>query len=425
MALLGPAENLRGAAVWAHWAYVAAVLLTPWAWPRLLPYGMPGLQVADFVIAIACGLTVVAAALRRIPWRVGWFVLVLFAYFAWTVVSWAANGLKPIHALDELAHAEMCCLAWCTLALAGSSAAEFSKVLAAWLATGAIAALAGLVAGVLWLVGVETEFAGFIGSLPFGVIRIAGPTISPNLLAHLLLVPWVLFCCAPQAVSGVLRVGDRGLLALRVVVGVCLLLTFSRTVVAAALAALWWGLGRLNVRAGKRIAVVACAAVLALSGLFYIARYPPSIGERASVAASGPGLPGIRYRLLRQGLEAAYRRPVLGYGPGSRPLETPYWNGRRFIDVRMDAHNTWVNVTLKVGLVGLVLFLCVFALSLAYLRSKREDPNGLGTGLALCLSAFAFTGFSIDLEDLRWFWGVMGLAVAWAVVRPQRLTSPG
>lgn len=400
-------------AVWAHWAYVVAAVLAPWAWPRLLPPDQLGLQVGDFVVAVTAGLVVAAVVLRRLVWRPGAVDLALAVYLGWFVVSWAANGADLARIPHVLAAGELCCLAWCTRVLASQSERELHRLVGVWVLAAALAGLAGVTAALFWLAGFPSVFVGPLGDVPIPWVRAAGPTGHPNLLGSLLLVAWTFICVAPDQLARSLSLRSRGLTAVAVVVGVGFVLSFSRSLVAGGLVGLWWILGRSGVRWRARLVVLALAAAAGLGGLCSLAvRQPVPHAFRGNGLSPDPAGQGIRYRILKQGLTTACKRPIFGHGPGSRPVRVRYWVGNRYVGFHADAHNTFLNVALKGGVVGLAAFLLVLWAAFASCATRRPDPGGLVAACALCLAALIFTGFHIDLEDVRHFWAIIGLCAA-------------
>jgi O-antigen ligase/Flp pilus assembly protein TadD len=164
---------------------------------------------------------------------------------------------------------------------------------------------------------------------------------------------------------------------------------------------------------------LAGALVAATALLVLLATVSPLASRIRSVAdpKSGTG----RGRLIQWGrtIELIAERPVVGWGPETYAFVFP-----RFIDERFErtvgravipdrAHNVFLDVASATGLLGVVAYLGILALSAwALVRARLRNP--LTVGLAGACAAYVIQlQFSFPLADLdAVFWLLAGLLVA-------------
>jgi O-antigen ligase len=101
--------------------------------------------------------------------------------------------------------------------------------------------------------------------------------------------------------------------------------------------------------------------------------------------------------------------PVLGVGIGQyRAVADQYIFG----GVGNIAHNTYLSFLAETGLVGFVVFISLpLAIFVRVLRSKR-DGNTFAPLLALGLAAVAVQAFTLNLENSRALWALLGIGAA-------------
>ena len=101
--------------------------------------------------------------------------------------------------------------------------------------------------------------------------------------------------------------------------------------------------------------------------------------------------------------------PVLGVGIGQyRAVADQYIFG----GVGNIAHNTYLSFLAETGLVGFVVFISLpLAIFVRVLRSKRRG-NTFAPLLALGLAAVAVQAFTLNLENSRALWALLGMSVA-------------
>lgn len=140
----------------------------------------------------------------------------------------------------------------------------------------------------------------------------------------------------------------------------------------------------------------------------------------------GQSLKG-RARLQRVGIEIFFNNPILGVGPGNF--------GRAFLAVNLPgskpgvsrlideetsivAHNMYLEFFVENGILGGVLFLMVFILSvrefLRFDRRRRDDRVGIGLGLSLAfaMGGMMFAGLFLSQAKNSVLWTIVGLGFA-------------
>jgi hypothetical protein len=294
-------------------------------------------------------LITMATRLRRMP-------LAWMAYLGWAL---SVAALRH-DAGKLLGVAELACLA----ALAASlDEDEREKVVRAWVLGAAVLACVALLVSGLSLLGVSNEWTSGGGEMAWQ-FRPKGLARSTNLLASLCLVPFLVAWHERR----------RGLTLL---FGALLLLSLSRTLLAAAV-------GIVLLERPRWKWLIAPLALAAVASMY--------------VDIHGAA-PGIRWRIASSALQTIAQHPL--FGVEGAPASAG-WPGAADPPLPWDAHSTLLDVAATLGLPALFAFA---ALLLTSLRRAR----GL---LAIALVAMLFDAMTIDVEDFRHFWLLLGLVLA-------------
>jgi putative inorganic carbon (hco3(-)) transporter len=264
--------------------------------------------------------------------------------------------------------------------------------------------------------------------------RIVGGTLNPNHFASMLLFG------LPFAVNDVFAGGGaRRWIAVGTLGAglVAVILTYSRgaALVAAAMFILlgWHFRTRLTWR---RFSVILPIVVLGLAAA--AAAIPSSYWRRLSSVTAGESDESISRRMsyLLAGGEAALRHPVVGSGPGT--FYQIYGQSRyaaRYAskeeDLYRDAHNTYFEVLVGMGALGIGAMLVLVATALRrYLRAWREARDAADGPLADVNYAYLVSFLSVVLYFCmlsrpysKHFW--MGLALAEVALRVTRDAREG
>lgn len=97
-----------------------------------------------------------------------------------------------------------------------------------------------------------------------------------------------------------------------------------------------------------------------------------------------------RLILWKKGIKKAIENPVFGLGPGAH-LYDPYLN------IFMEAHNTYIDIVLRAGIVGLILYLAIL-----YKSIKGTKINVYATSIIFFFCLYGMAGYSIRRITL-WF----------------------
>jgi hypothetical protein len=128
-----------------------------------------------------------------------------------------------------------------------------------------------------------------------------------------------------------------------------------------------------------------------------------------------PLLAGGRLRLLRPSLEEASRKPLLGQGYGTR--QTGFFNPLRNAPILDDQ---WLGLLLEVGIVGVIGWVALLALSarrLGWAARRRAGPDGwLAAGFAAAIVGFGAGMLTFDalafIQVTFVFWVLLALAAS-------------
>jgi hypothetical protein len=302
---------------------------------------------------IADGLALLALltmATRLRSTRLSWVAAI---YLGWALLArgfgWKILGV-----------AELVCLA----ALAASlDEDERQRVVRAWIVGAAALAAVALIMSGLSLLGVSNEWISGGGEMAWQ-FRPKGLARSTNLLASLCLVPFLISWHERRKM-------------LTLLFGAVLLLSLSRTLLAAAV-----GLVLLERPRWKWLIVPLAMAALAS---MYI-----------DIHGAGPG---IRWRIAESALRTIAQHPL--FGVAGAPASAG-WPGAADPPLAWDAHSTPLDVAATLGLPALFAFA-------ALLWTSLRRARGL---LAIAMVAMLFDAMTIDVEDFRHFWLLLGLALA-------------
>jgi O-antigen ligase len=267
--------------------------------------------------------------------------------------------------------------------------------------------------------------------------RLAGSIGETNRFAQvmLMLVPLGIFRFIGEKSTG-LRVA-AALCTASITLGV--VLTFSRG------AAVGFGVLVLALMALRLIQGRHVIAILLALSLVFVAF--PQYGARvASLAAigslsQGSGTSGVDNSLLSRATETLAAglvmvdHPVFGVGPDMFPVFYEQYAEVVGIlvknDVQREAHNLYLGVGAELGLVGLTVFLIIAFLTVRMLLrarrlsvDRRPDLERLTTPYLLALMTYYVTGIFLHLSFARFYWLMLAVAGAAAVITIREVTSP-
>ena len=272
--------------------------------------------------------------------------------------------------------------------------------------------------------------------------RLAGPLGDPNYYAQILLavLPLALF-----------RMWDERSQALRLTAlagaGLAttgILLTYSRGA-GLAFAVIFVLMVLLRYVKPRHVVFVAVGIAIALIAFPDYTERLRTVGEVSAATSEGGGDSAADESVRSRATEMMTAwlvfidHPVLGVGPGVFGEYYLKYAERVGLEVREEAkfgarageaperesHNMLLSIAAELGLVGLGLFLGIVFVTIRELararkrwRHERPDIANMATGLMLAVAAYVTAGLFLTLAFERYFWLLLALAGAAALVRP-------
>lgn len=259
-------------------------------------------------------------------------------------------------------------------------------------------------------------------------VRLAGNIGEKNRYAQvlLMLVPLGLFMAIAERRTGrrLLALGATAFMSLGVA------LTFSRGAAIGFLLLLAVMAMLGYVRPRHIIVVVLGAAIMLLAVPAYGQRIGALFEVSATVGDTGlDQADGAIQSRITEGLAALLAfadHPIVGVGPGQFPgVYRQYAEivGIRVLASDRQAHNLFLGLAAELGLAGLTVFLVIVGLTLRALAQARaatrvRDPmlSAMATGFLLSIVTYLTTGIFLHMSFIRYFWLMLALAGATAVV---------
>ena len=258
--------------------------------------------------------------------------------------------------------------------------------------------------------------------------RLAGNIGEKNRYAQimLMLVPLGLFMAIGERsrLRRLLALGAAGVTSLGVA------LTFSRgaAIGFVLLFGIMFLMGYLKWK--HMLAVVLGVAIVLAAVPVYAERLTELVAVSESVGSTGiDEADGAIQSRVTEGLAALLAwadHPIVGVGPGQFPQYYRQYAdvvGIRVLARDRESHNLYLGMAAELGLIGLTVFLIIVGLTLRDLARARsairaKDPlmSDIATGFLLAILAYLTTGIFLHMSFIRYFWLMLGLAAATAVV---------
>jgi hypothetical protein len=276
----------------------------------------------------------------------------------------------------------------------------------------------------------QSDATNDLGVTVRGLARLAGPIGEKNRYAQimLMLVPLAVF----QAWSERRRLLRLAAYAVAILASGAVILTFSRG--AAVAFALVVGLMAL-LRYIKPVQLLA-VGVLAVSLLIAFPQYADRLTSLSAIVdavtgASDPTTTADNSILSRAtenlaALNVFADHPIIGVGPGQfSSYYRQYADDIGLLSKAQDreAHNLYLGTAAETGILGLVCFVAVLLTTLWQLVrarrrwiGRRADLANMATAFGLSVVTYMTTGIFLHLSYARYFWLIMALAGAAALI---------
>lgn len=359
---------------------IGIILLPLQIWP-VMP--LPGMQLSDAVFAIAFAQFLITR--RELP-----PVMVSIALGAFA----AGAGISAVLGggfVKLLGHFELAALGWMAVCASARGARAMRRALVIAAGIAAASAAAGVV---LFYAGISSQLLNHYGALVADAYpRARGTMGHANQLAPFVSAGFLLLWFERKLIPGVWL---RRLIF--VIASVALVFSFSRTIVAFALVLSGTELWRRANPQWMRLAWIA-ASLAAAAALWISIRYQVVLNPLAPWAVEVLDADGGRFTHWRDAAATIAQHPVFGIGPGT-PVANAFW-----------AHNTWLNLWAGIGLAPLAAFgFLMYAALAAAIRSPLA-------GVACALIVALIDSLSLDIEDIRQIWLLIGIALGVGRVR--------
>jgi O-antigen ligase len=272
---------------------------------------------------------------------------------------------------------------------------------------------------------VTSVYALANGTLRFG--RLTGGIFNPNALAAEIVVAIVIAIFLLVATR---RVSLRLIcLALVTVFAIVFVQTQSRSGILALGAAFAFALVASGPLRGRITAVILIAAAIGLA--YYVYAAPPQLRERVSSIVTGTSQASpLREDTWQIALQMTRAHPVRGVGLGNFPaLESQYFTSNvNIVQVgslrhfQLVVHNTYLEILAELGIVGLILFLSVLAMTVGRAAAMLAQPGPEGSSRLLARSITAGTVGVLTSqvfnsgEYSKQLWVLLGMSVAAAAL---------
>lgn len=394
----------------ARTAFLLLVFSLPFMEPAVTVGGLAA-TATDLLFLVAAAA--LAVAMARGEARLRWDPLygVLLAYFAAMLLS-AVLADEPRRAWIKLATQAYLLSLPLLAATLIRNPDDLVAAVRAWLAGAAVTALVGMLALLLFVLGIGGPLADFalheFGSLPPGDYpRLEATFGFPAMLCNYLTVSLVLLLLACKLEW----IGPPAFALLLAAMLVTALFTLTPGLGGIALALALWFFVVSRARAALAVgSVVAAAFLVAAAVTPFLQPTAPFLFGLGPVELA----PSVRMMTWIDAARTFVAHPLLGAGIGADPAAVRYVAPSGSTHQLTDAHNVFLNLAAQCGLVGLsVLLWLIVHVARRTAPFKAEGPRLIRVALGLgWLNAFVYQGLTGSYEDARHLWLMLGMLVA-------------
>lgn len=384
------------AAFYALWGFVFALPLDPLA-------NLPVLgSIPRIVGLVASAVGILHILARRRVRPLSWFHVFAVLFVLWAGVSsfWSID--PDATRMRFVTYLQLLVLVWLIWEIAWSPERQRALLQAYVLGVcvAAVATIHNYVLGDPWRVPLDDAEAA----------RFVALNQDPNYLGVTLVLglpmAWYLGLCHPH---GRLRRTWQLYIPLGIT---AILLTASRGAFLSAVVALMivpWTLGRVRLRTKVGLGALAVGSLVLASSFVPEESLERIRSTRADIEA---GYFGGRINIWMAGLEVAREHPLAGVGAGAfgaaiAPTLHREWG----------SHQTYLEILVEQGIVGLLLLLAMVAAVIKPLRHLPPLQRRFGIVL---LATLAVSSISLHLGNRKQFWFVLGALAAQVAQRPAR-----
>ena len=419
----GEVALVQGSSGWGHnfgttsqWLLAIYVAVLPLMQLTLLERFDSTAVVADAVFLAACSVLVVALLRGDLTWRRGGFYVVLGMYAGVLLLSTLAAADRRASAGKLVVETYLLTIAILTFNLVRSER-TLKLVTQAWMIGTVFTVVAGIAGiGLFYgnVRGAANIFLSHYGTLiPGNYPRIRGLFLNMNMCCNYLSVSFVLLL----AMRAVGWIGGRTALMLGAAIVVAAVFTFSPGLGGLALGAGVWFWADYRGR-GRGVAArnaLLAGIVVALAFIVAMLVSPPSLFAPDGRLHLSHLQPSGRVLCWQSALHTAWHHPWLGEGPGSLPASVDYLTASGELQHLADAHNTFLSIAAKDGMLGLAAFAAVliFLLRKTPLETRGSPSTVLRTAIWIGLvQALVYQGLGGSWEHTRHIWVLIGLMAA-------------
>jgi hypothetical protein len=372
--------------------------------------------VADAVFLVVCVLFIAALLRGELTWRPSGLYVALGFYAGALLLSTLAAADPRASAGKLVVEAYLLSIAILTFNVVRADR-TLKLVTQAWMVGTALTVVAGIAGVMLFycnVKGAANIFLSHYGTLlPGNYPRIRGSFLNMNMCCNYLSVSFLLLL----AMRSIGWIGRRAALMLGAAVVVTAGFTVSPGLGGLALGAGLWFWADYRERGRGVAARNALLAGFIVASAFVVAMpvSPPSLFGPHGRLQLWQLQPSGRVLCWRSALHTAWRHPWVGDGPGALPASVDYLTASGEQQHLSDAHNTFLSIAARSGILGLVAFcaLLIFLLRKTHLQTHGSPRTVLRTAAWIgLLQALVYQGLGGSWEHTRHIWVLMGLVAA-------------
>jgi O-antigen ligase len=410
-----------------QWPYLIVLALAPllWYFPiqttmglyvLLMPFEgitqLPGGTTVIWMVGLLAGGTLVAVGLldNRVvkPPRTGvWWAL----FFFWSSIS-VLWSVEPSGALHQLATTAALIIFYLVAVSFRMTENEVKWVVRLAILGGCFAAMFAVYeysAGINWAQGSGARL------VERGSLIVGETEVNPDLFGLKLIIPISLAVAAFLAARS--WWGKLMSFSALAMIVLALLLTMARSALLSLLVMIVVFFVRLRLyRRLVPVALLAAALLAAMPATFF-----QRIREATETGGAG------RTDIWKVGFEMFKHYPLFGTGLGNFVIVYQQYAGfsPKFHGFMRGAHNTYLNILVELGILGLALFLIAIVMQVKDISQSIKRSHGsklwLVAGEAALYSLLVY-GFFVDLIWDKAFW-LAGILLAFAIMRLQRTAA--